>query len=202
VSKAPYPYPPDEFDLVEPGSGPRGVHRAPRSTWGKAWPFLVVLVVVPALAFAAVSSWLELRAADPGATASTESIAPAETAAETPAETASAPAETTAPAPAPPVEQPAPEPEPDLSTAVVVFNSTSRSGLAASAAGVLEDAGWETVSAANYTGRTLPASTVRYGAAELEVTARAAAAALGIAAVELAEDVDGIQVVLENDYRP
>ncbi|NMR20305.1 LytR C-terminal domain-containing protein [Cellulomonas fimi] len=202
MSKAPYPYAPDEFDLVEPGSGPRGVHRAPRSGWSKAWPFLLVLVVVPVLAYGAVSSWLELRAADPPATASTESSAPAQTPAETPAESA-APEETTAPPPPPPpVETPEPEPEPDLGTAVVVYNSTSRSGLAASAAGVLEDAGWEAVSAANYTGGTLPSSTVRYGSSELEVTARAAAAELGIDTVELDGDVDGIEVVLENDYTP
>ncbi|MCL2424431.1 MAG: hypothetical protein FWD11_11180, partial [Micrococcales bacterium] len=49
-----YPYDEDEFDAPVDPDGPHGVHRAPRSFWSKWWPFLAVIVVVPALTFAAV----------------------------------------------------------------------------------------------------------------------------------------------------
>ena len=57
MSKASYPYPPDEFDAADDHDGPRGVHRSPRTTWSKLWPFLVVLVVFPALAYGVVT-WI------------------------------------------------------------------------------------------------------------------------------------------------
>jgi hypothetical protein len=84
----------------------------------------------------------------------------------------------------------------------VVLNSTSVQGLAAEAAEQLEDAGWSDVGSGNYPGGTLPASTVYYAAADLEVSARAVAEVLGIDAVELAENdtTEGIEVVLERDF--
>ena len=191
MDKGEYPYPADEFDHVEPGAGPRGAHRALRSRWNRAWPFAVVIVLFPALAYGAVTYWSSERGGGQEAPAAT---APTETSAETPA----APLEQTPP--------PTPEPAatPDLATPIVVFNSTSRSGLAGSAAEVLTAAGWESATSANYTGETLKSSTVIYGSAELEVTARAAADALGITTIQLAEvdTVTGLEVVLESDYTP
>jgi hypothetical protein len=204
VTKGEYPYPPDEFDAVDPSAGPRGVHRRPRSRWSTVWPFLVALVVSAALAFAVVALVWDDRG--PGATAGTDVAAPEAT---EPAPTGSAPVTTEAPAAEPPateapapVETPAPAPEPDLATPVTVFNSTSVSGLAADAAYQLEDAGWSEVDAGNYPGGTLPSSTVFYGTAELEVSARAVADVLGIDVVELAESdtTEGIEVVLERDF--
>ncbi|GAA2726443.1 hypothetical protein CAE01nite_25700 [Cellulomonas aerilata] len=174
------------------------------------WPFLVALLVSAGLGLAVVALVWDDRApgtgtgvAAPGATepAPTEP-APAEPpATEAPATEAPAaePPATEEPAP---VQTPAPLPEPDLGTPVTVFNSTSISGLAAEAADQLSDAGWSEVDSGNYPGGTLPSSTVFYGTAELEVSARAVADVLGIAAVELAESdaTAGIEVVLERDF--
>ena len=191
MNKGEYPYPADEFDDVEPGAGPRGAHRTIRSRWTRAWPFAVVIVLFPALAYGAVTYWSSERGAEQEAPAAT---APTETPAQTPADPPEQAAPTT----------PEPAATPDLATPVVVFNSTSRSGLAGSAAEVLTAAGWESATSANYTGETLESSTVVYGSAELEVTARAAADALGITTIVLAEvdTVTGLEIVLESDYTP
>lgn len=195
VTKGEYPYPPDEFDHVESGAGPRGAHRALRSRWTRAWPFVVVVVLFPALAYGAVTYWSSERG---GGQELSAAVDPAETPAQTPAQPPADPPVQTPPA------APGPAAAPDLTTPVVVFNSTSRSGLAGSAAEVLTDAGWESATSANYTGGTLDSSTVIYGSAELEVTARAAADALGITTIQLAEvdTVTGLEIVLESDYTP
>jgi LytR cell envelope-related transcriptional attenuator len=208
VTKGEYPYPPDEFDAVDPSAGPRGVHRRPRSRWGTVWPFLVALAASAALAFVLVAYVWDERGPTPSA--GTGDAAPDAVATEaSPTETAPAePAPTEPPAgeapaaPTPVETTPAPPPSPDLGTPVTVFNSTSVQGLAADAADRLEDAGWSEVASGNYPGGTLPSSTVFYGSAELEVSARAVAEVLGISAVELAESdaTDGIEVVLERDF--
>ncbi|MCR6493415.1 hypothetical protein [Cellulomonas sp. P24] len=51
MSKARYPYPADEFDAVDAHAGPRGVHRRARSVWTRVWPFLLVIVLFPAIAW-------------------------------------------------------------------------------------------------------------------------------------------------------
>ena len=211
MTKGEYPYPPDEFDAVDPSPGPRGIHRGPRSTWSRVWPFLVALALSGALAFAVVGYLWEERGPTP--TAQVTDVAPAPSEPEPsepepsdPATTEPSPAEpspTPTPAPEPTVEAPPPPaPEPDLTTVVNVFNSTSIQGLAADAADQLEDVGWTEVDTGNYAGGTLAASTVFYPTPELEVSARAVADALGIATVQLAESDagDGIDVVLERDF--
>jgi hypothetical protein len=169
------------------------------------WPFLIALVVSGALAFAVVALVWDDRAPE----STTTDVVAAPEAEETPAPTGEPAPTTTEPeATEPPTTPPAvetpppPAPEPDLGTPVTVFNSTSVQGLAADAAGQLEDAGWSEVESGNYPGGTLPASTVFYGTAELEVSARAVAEVLGIDAVQLAESdaTDGIEVVLERDF--
>ncbi|QTE29829.1 LytR C-terminal domain-containing protein [Pengzhenrongella sicca] len=202
MTKGDYPYPADEFDSVELVSGPRGVHRTPRSRWSKTWPFLLVLVLFPALAYGAVTYWSQLDdGADAGATTTTDTGTASDTATDEATATETEPAVET---PADPVvETPAPIPA-DLSTPVVVFNATSTSGLAAGAVGVLEDAGWTDASATDYTGGGLDTSTVRYSVADLQTTAQAAADALGITTVELVEGdaIDGLEIVLESDFEP
>lgn len=195
MNKGDYGYATDEFDAVDAGAGPRGVHRRPRSRWARIWPFAVVILVFPALAYGAVTYWTSVdgpTAGDDGST-SQEPVAeatPSEEAAEEPVETASpTPVETPA-APA------------DLTSPVVVLNATTTPGLASGAVAVLEDAGWTDASANDFTGAPLDSSTVFYASADLEVTARAAAEELGIGAVELAENdtVEGIEIVLEGDF--
>jgi len=203
VNKGEYPYPEDEFDDVELTSGPRGVHRTLRSRWSRAWPFLVVIIVFPALAYGAVTYWSGTgigggsqagAATDAATTTDAASESPPETPAVTPSEI---PAQT-------PSVTPTPTPTADLSTPVVVFNSTSRSGLAATAVKALKAAGWKSATPKNYTGGTLASSTVLYSSAELEASAQAAAKVLGITTVTPAKAgaVTGLQIVLESDYKP
>jgi hypothetical protein len=201
VSSGDYPYPADEFDSAAARVGPQGAHRSPRSRWQRLGPFLLVLVLFPLLAFGAVT-WLSNWDGLPGVIAppvsEDDETMPAATdpaVATEPTETATTP---------PPVETPTEPPAPvaDLARVVEVFNSTNRSGLAASAAERVKEAGFTSVTAENWTGEDPAASVVYYPAAADVATAQAVAAALGITAVEeSAADADeGITVVLAADY--
>lgn len=55
MTKSAYHYPPDEFDVAVPGGAPVGVHRAPRSGWSSAWPFILVAVVCAAVAWGGIT---------------------------------------------------------------------------------------------------------------------------------------------------
>ncbi|HEV6955095.1 MAG TPA: LytR C-terminal domain-containing protein [Promicromonospora sp.] len=82
MTKSGYPYPPDEFDVAVPGGAPVGVHRAPRSGWSSAWPFLLVAVVCAAVAWGGITLLSggddpAEASGDPSASASTSASAPA-----------------------------------------------------------------------------------------------------------------------------
>lgn len=205
--KGHYAYPPDEFDAAAQEERPRGVHRAPRS-WGSRWGALVaVLVFFPLLAFGVVtwlSDWDGLQRGDVTAEQGQDGGAgeepddgaePTEPATEAPAE--ETPAEE--PAPEPPPEEP-PLPEPDLAADVAVLNATGTAGLAGGAAERLAEAGFTAVSPGNWQDTDPDASVVYYADPADEGTAAAVAAALGIAAVEVSADVDGVTAVLWTDY--
>ncbi len=198
-----YSYPPDEFDAAARSGGPRGVHRATRSRWSRWWPFLLVLVVFPALAYGAVtvlSDWDGLPgggtgAEDPGDAAeepTDETAGPTD-----PADPAATPSPTPEPTPEPP-----PPPPADPARQVDVFNATNRSGLAGNAAERLEDAGFTDVSALNWDGDDPAASVVYYGAPTDVTTAQLVGSTLGIAQVvqDAALAPDGIVVVLAADF--
>jgi len=205
VTQGEYPYPPDEFDAVDPSTGPRGAHRRPRSRWATLGPYLAALVVSAAVAYVVIGFLWDERGDAPSAQPTAGVSEPAADP-QAPGTDASPPtgAEPTGPeatgTPGPTTG--APLAEPDLATPVIVLNSTSVSGLASEAAAELEDAGWTAVRSGNFPGGTLPESTVRYASADLEPSARAVADALGIAAVELADPdaTDSIEVVLEADF--
>lgn len=198
-----YPYPPDEFDAAARAGGPRGVHRAPRSRWSRWWPFVVVLVVFPALAFAAVtvlSDWDGLGSLGGDDTSSEDPAdeAPAddepgtdETPSATPTET-----ETTTPEAPPP-------PALNLARPVDVYNATNRSGLAGNASDRLLAAGFTDVSALNWDGDDPAASIVYYATPDDITTAQTVAQTLGIAQVveSATEAPEGIVVVLAADYQ-
>lgn len=197
-----YPYPADEFDAAARAGGPRGVHRAPRSWWSRWWPFVIVLVVFPALAYAAItvlSDWDGLPGADeppvtqPEDPQTEDPVDPGEQEPEPDPDETPEPDETAEPAP-----------EPDMSRQIQVFNATSISGLAGGAGARLEDAGFLEVSTGNW-GQAAPATSVVYYPDEADVaTAELVAQTLGITSIELAADraPDGIVVVLTADYSP
>lgn len=55
MTNSTYRYPPDEFDVAVPGGAPVGVHRAPRSGWSSAWPFLLVALVCAGVAWGGIT---------------------------------------------------------------------------------------------------------------------------------------------------
>ncbi len=198
MSKAEYPYPADEFDAVVPDV-PVGVHRAPRTAWSRWWPYLVVLLVVPVLAYGAVTFLLRSGdlpvGGDAGPGPQAEQPAPEDPAGEDPA----APADGTE---APPEsEEPAPPPEPVLSTSVRVLNGARVSGLAARIADELEGAGFTDVTPDNATSSLPSQSTVYVASEELRPTAELVASTVGVTAIEVdpAQASGGIVVVLVSD---
>jgi hypothetical protein len=190
VSKSQYPYPPDEFDVRGPDDAPVGVHRAPRSGWSAAWPFLLVAVVCAGIAVGAVS----LLSRDSGS--------PSEAA--EPQTTQSAPSETSAaPSPAPsapgspsatPDASPSPSATPDVASLIAAANpaapisvvnsstvvGTPVDGLAGKGAQALQAQGFTDVSPTNPTSDDVPTvNTVLYVEGRSD-TAAAVAAVLGI----------------------
>jgi hypothetical protein len=201
VSKASYPYPPDEFDAADDHDGPRGVHRSPRTTWSKLWPFLVVLVVFPALAYGAVT-WI--ANSDTGLGGAISGLGATGTSdASTDGATEAAPG-TATPTDTPTTEAPVAPPAavPDLTTPVAVLNAAKVSGLAATEAKKLEAGGFTNVTAANSTGTGVKTTTVFYATDAQKVTADAVAQLLGITTVTMSptQAKDGIAVVLTPDF--
>ncbi|WP_456786704.1 LytR C-terminal domain-containing protein [Cellulomonas sp. P5_C5] len=193
MSKAEYPYPEDEFDVPSNPDVPRGVHRAPRSVWSRWWKFLVVLALLPVLAFTLVN----LAARDgnlpslPGTSNSPEAQE------DTPSDTATegeAPAEPETPA----TEEPA-APTPVLTTPVEVLNAAGVGGLAATQAEKLTTAGFTAVTTGNAE-PTADTSTVYYTSEDLRPTADLVAQTLGLTEVVLQADPQaGISVLLVTD---
>ncbi|WP_019136039.1 LytR C-terminal domain-containing protein [Cellulomonas massiliensis] len=194
-----YPYADDEFDAPADPDAPRGVHRAPRSAWSRWWPFLAVLILAPALAFAAVTYLSGTRGGDgasdqPGSNPSAS--APTQGGSASPTEGAEGQEE---PSPGDTEEQPTAEPE--LGTPVVVLNAAGVNGLAARMSEKLQGVGFTSVEAQTFTGTPPASSVVYYDSEDLEATARLVADTLGIDAVELsqADAGGGVTVVLTTD---
>ncbi len=203
MSKASYPFPPDEFDAPPDPDAPRGVHRAPRSSWSRWWPYLLILVLVPALAWGVVTFLArEGKLPDlPGGTAgpTSETSAPATDTATAPE--ATTPAQTTPPAtPTQTATTPAQAP-PALDTPVSVLNGAGISGLAGRTAEKLTAAGFTAVTPGNATSDTPVASTVFYASEDLRATAELVGQTIGVEALTLspADAGDGIVVVLRTD---
>lgn len=205
MSKGSDRYPEDEFDAAPAEDAPIGVHRAPRSWWSRWWPFVAVVVLVPALTVVFVlwaSSW-DGRIPGFGTSETPVASAPAQPETETPAESAapSEPAVEEPPATEAPVEE-VPPPAPDLDATVRVLNASGITGLAAGAAQDLEDAGFTSVETGNGNAGGSTATTIFYGTPELSATAQQVATTLGIANVVESAEVadDGVVVLLLRDF--
>jgi len=199
VSKAAYPYPPDEFDASPGPDMPRGVHRAPRSAWSRWWPFLAVLVVVPALAWGAVTVLANGGFTLPGSGAPTPRTTTTTGAATTPA--GATPTGTSTETPPAAVQTTPEAPPPDLTAPVNVLNGAGISGLASRMVAKLTTAGFTSVQANNFSGKTPVASTVFYATEDLRSTAELVGKTLGVTAYVMspAEAGTAITVVLRTD---
>jgi cytoskeletal protein RodZ len=206
VSKADYPYADDEFDAPTGPDVPRGVHRAPRSAWSRWWPFVVVIVVVPAIAYALVT-WASRDNstsddANAPATSTSASSTPKASETATAEEPSVEPTDEASPSDEPTTEEPTAEVE--LGTPVTVYNAAGIEGLAASTVDDLEAAGFTSAKADNFSGTEPGTSTIYYASEDLEPTAALVGQTIGVDALELSESDagDGISVVLISDPTP
>ena len=193
-----YPFPADEFDAAARAGGPRGVHRATRTRWSRWWPFLVVLLVFPALAYAGVT-WLSDWPGLGGNDQSDTGAAPSDQA----TDATGNPTETAAPeATVEPTVEPPPAPPADVARTVLVSNATTTSGLAGNGRDRLETAGFTSVTTDNWDAPDSAASVVYYQLPADITTAQLVASTLGIATVQESAELapDGIVVVLAGDY--
>jgi hypothetical protein len=188
VAKNEYSYPPDEFDQVDFNSRPKEVHAARRGAWSQLWPFLLVIVLVPAIAFAVVFFLGDRLSVGGG-------------------ESSSPPPSSTPPAEAPESDTPevpedsgspdVPEPIVDKTTAVTVYNNGSTAGAAAGAVGTLKTAGYLNAVVNTERNTTDPAaSSVYYATAEQLVTAQDVASALNLTDPVLNPTVAGVGIVV------
>ena len=159
---------------------PVGMHRPKPSKWKNVWPFLAILVIVPALGWAAATALSRQQATVSNAPspAATAPSAAAPSAAPTPEATASA-----EPTPSASSSSPSASSEPDHGAVIQVLNGTGTQGFAGQQAQILNQAGYAGTSAANADGWTTQTSTVFYEDPRMEGTAKDVAAKLGISNV-------------------
>ena len=158
---------------------PVGMHRPKPSKWKNVWPFLAILVIVPALGWAAATALSRQQAtvSDVPSPAATTPSAPAPSASPTAEDTASA-----EPTPSASSSSSASS-EPDHGAVIQVLNGTGTQGYASQQAQILNQAGYAGTSAANADGWATQTSTVFYEDPRMEGTAKDVAAKLGISNV-------------------
>jgi hypothetical protein len=194
-----YEYPADEFDEPNDSVLPAGVHRRPLPAWRNWLPLLLIVVIVPALAWGALAlfkvaggtnSSVATSIATKMASNKTTAKAKATTSASTEAKANKPNATvitTQAPAPTP---TPTPTQSIDYTVGITVHNGTDTAGLAGRAGSSLEGAGFTsvTVSPGVYSQETPTESTVYYASEDREAVAKAVAKELGISNVELSAE--------------
>ena len=150
---------------------PVGMHRPKPSKWKNVWPFLAILVIVPALGWAAATALSRqpittTSGATPAPSAAPSSAAPAQSGTEaTPSPSPSSSAASSAP---------------DHGAVIQVLNGTGTQGYAGQQATILNQAGYAGTSAANADGWATQTSTVYYEDPSMEGTAKDIASKLGI----------------------
>ena len=189
-----YEYPADEFDEPNDSVLPAGVHRRPLPAWRNWLPLLLIVVIVPALAWGALALFKVAGATNSSATKMASNKTTAKAKATTSASTEAKPNKpnatvitTQAPAPTP---TPTPTQSIDYTVGITVHNGTDTAGLAGRAGSSLEGAGFTsvTVSPGVYSQETPTESTVYYASEDKEAVAKAVAKELGISNVELSAE--------------
>ena len=172
-------YPRDEFDRAGEDM-PVGMHRPKPSKWKNVWPFLAILVIVPALGWAAATALSRQQTATVNNAPSPAASAPSAAApSASPTADAAAPAEPTPSA----SSSSSASSEPDHGAVIQVLNGTGTQGFAGQQAQILNQAGYAGTSAANADGWATQTSTVFYEDPRMEGTAKDVASKLGISNV-------------------
>ena len=207
MSVSNYDYPEDEFDVGEDdGPVPVGVHRAQVPRWRSWVPLLAIIIIVPALAWGAVTLFLNGSggSSPSGAASSTQQAksgqankqASGDKTAEASKPSASASAGASASASG----------NIDFNTGVTVSNGTETSGLAKGAGDKLTNGGFTAVNVTPgiYENAEPAKSTVYFGSPENRPAAEEVGKKLGITnVVESAENAQSnpIVVILRDDYK-
>ncbi len=184
-----YPFGEDEFDVAGRERVPEGVHRRPRSPWRVALPFVLALVIGPALAFVAMG-YVTSETSSTGV--GTEvSASPAATDGVSPEATTS---------PEVVVSDEAAGVAPPRDVRVVVLNGTGVPRLAAGAAERLKEDGFTSLVTGNARSRVPTRSTVYYHSDELRPSAERVAQLLGVETLlKYPTATPTVAVVLRND---
>lgn len=158
---------------------PVGMHRPKPSKWKNVWPFLAILVIVPALGWAAATALSRQQATVSNAPSPAATTPSAAAPSATPTVEPTASAEPTPSA----SSSPSASSEPDHGAVIQVLNGTGTQGYASQQAQILNQAGYAGTSAANADGWATQISTVFYEDPRMEGTAKDVAAKLGISNV-------------------
>ena len=212
MSVSNYDYPEDEFDVGDDdGPVPVGVHRAQVPRWRSWVPLLAIIVIVPALAWGAVTLFLN-GSGGSGSSDAVSSSRPAQGGqaggnknADKNADSANNKAGA---ASAKPSASASPSGNVDFNTGVSVANGTNTDGLAKGASEKLTNGGFTAVEVIPgiYENAEPAQSTVYFSSPQARPAAEEVGKRLGISNVVegTAENTQGasIAVILRDDYKP
>ena len=212
MSVSNYDYPEDEFDVGDDdGPVPVGVHRAQVPRWRSWVPLLAIIIIVPALAWGAVTLFLN----GSGGSGSSDAVSSSQPAqggqaggnknADKNADSANNKAGA---ASAKPSASASPSGNVDFTTRVTVANGTNTDGLAKGASEKLTNGGFTAVEVIPgiYENAEPAQSTVYFSSPEARTAAEEIGKRLGISNVvegtaENTQDAP-IAVILRDDYKP
>ncbi|WP_081384868.1 LytR C-terminal domain-containing protein [Actinomyces oris] len=206
-----YDYPEDEFDVGDDdGPVPVGVHRAQVPRWRSWAPLLAIIIIVPALAWGAVTLFLNGSGGSKSSDAvSSSSSQPAQSGQAGGNKNTDKNAENNAgAASAKPSASASPSGNVDFTTRVTVSNGTNTDGLAKGASEKLTNGGFTAVEVIPgiYESEEPAKSTVYFSSPEARPAAEEIGKRLGISNVVegAADNTQGapIAVILRNDYKP
>ena len=208
MSVSNYDYPEDEFDVGDDdGPVPVGVHRAQVPRWRSWAPLLAIIIIVPALAWGAVTLFLNSSGGS-GSSDAVSSTQPAQGGQGGQAADKKAADKKGAASSAKPSASASASGNVDFNTKVTVSNGTYTDGLAKGASEKLTNGGFTSVEviAGVYENAEPAASTVYFSSPEARPAAEEVGKRLGISNVAegTEESTQGapIAVILRDDYKP
>ena len=208
MSVSNYDYPEDEFDVGDDdGPVPVGVHRAQVPRWRSWVPLLAIIVIVPALAWGAVTLFLN-GSGGSGSSDAVSSTQPAQGGQAGGNKNAGNANNKAGAASAKPSASASASGNVDFTTRVTVSNGTNTEGLAKGASEKLTNGGFTAVEVIPgiYEGEEPAKSTVYFSSPEARSAAEEIGKRLGVSNVVegTEENTQGapIAVILRDDYKP
>ena len=210
MSVSNYDYPEDEFDVGDDdGPVPVGVHRAQVPRWRSWAPLLAIIIIVPALAWGAVTLFLNGSGGSKSSDAvSSSSSQPAQSGQAGGNKNADNKGNKGGAATAKPSASASASGNVDFNTGVTVANGTNTDGLAKGASEKLTNGGFTAVEVIPgiYESAEPAQSTVYFSSPQARPAAEEVGKRLGISNVVegTAENTQGasIAVILRDDYKP